>query len=158
VAAALFCHRTTMSSGLAGRGFIAGINAAIAHHETPFLGLGTRRATARNGLTAFAMRRPVGGFGSRRRRLLSRERLKSRTGFRTGWCFPLSHLQEAEFLKARWRRPMRALSYIIAVAFVLAGPSLAGPSDPDLPGVGTFSYCGSPIVAPAPRLMASVGQ
>jgi hypothetical protein len=53
---------------------------------------------------------------------------------------------------------MRALSYIIAVAFVLAGPSLAGSSDPDLPGVGTFSYCGSPIVTPMPRLMASVGQ
>ena len=31
---------------------------------------------------------------------------------------------------------MRALSYLIALAFVLTGPSLAGSADRDMPGVG----------------------
>jgi hypothetical protein len=44
---------------------------------------------------------------------------------------------------------MRTLSLILAVAFVLAGPSIAGSSDADLPGVGTFAYNGSPIATPA---------
>lgn len=42
---------------------------------------------------------------------------------------------------------MRTLSFILAVAFILAGPSTAGSSDGGLPGVGAFSYKGSPIVA-----------
>ena len=41
---------------------------------------------------------------------------------------------------------MRTLSFILAVAFVLAGPSLAGWSDATVPGAGTFAYSGSPIV------------
>jgi hypothetical protein len=45
---------------------------------------------------------------------------------------------------------MRTLSFILAVAFVLAGSSIAGSSDTGLPGVGTFAYNGSPIAAPAP--------
>ncbi len=53
---------------------------------------------------------------------------------------------------------MRALSYVIALVFVLAGPSLAGSAERDLPGVGTFAYCGSPIVTPAPATMAAIGQ
>jgi hypothetical protein len=53
---------------------------------------------------------------------------------------------------------MRALSYMIAVVLVLTGPSLAGPADHDLPGIGTFTYCGSPILAPAPEMMVAVGQ
>jgi hypothetical protein len=53
---------------------------------------------------------------------------------------------------------MRALSYLIALVFVLTGPSLAGSADRDMPGVGTFSYCGSPVAAPAPELMAAVSQ
>jgi hypothetical protein len=44
---------------------------------------------------------------------------------------------------------MRTLSFILAFAFVLAGPSMAGPSENRMPGVGTFAYNGSPIVAPA---------
>jgi hypothetical protein len=44
---------------------------------------------------------------------------------------------------------MRTLSFILALAFVLAGPSLAGSSDTGLPGVGTFAYTGSPIVTSA---------
>jgi hypothetical protein len=43
---------------------------------------------------------------------------------------------------------MRTLSFILAFAFVLAGPSLAGSSD-SLPGVGTFAYTSSPIVTSA---------
>jgi hypothetical protein len=53
---------------------------------------------------------------------------------------------------------MRALSYIIALVFVLTGPSLAGSADRDMPGVGTFTYCGSPIVTIAPDLVAAVSQ
>jgi hypothetical protein len=41
---------------------------------------------------------------------------------------------------------MRTLSFILAFAFILAGPILAGSSDGNLPGIGTFSYNGSPIV------------
>jgi hypothetical protein len=53
---------------------------------------------------------------------------------------------------------MQALSYMIAVVFVLTGPSLAGSADRDLPGVGAFIYCGSPIITPAPEAMAAVGR
>jgi hypothetical protein len=47
---------------------------------------------------------------------------------------------------------------MIALVSVLAGPSLAGSTDRDLPGIGTFSYCGSPIPTPAPAVAAAVGQ
>ncbi len=40
---------------------------------------------------------------------------------------------------------MRTLSFILAFAFVLAGPSMAGSSNGTLPGIGTFAYTGSPI-------------
>ncbi len=54
---------------------------------------------------------------------------------------------------------MRTLSYVIVVfVSVLAGPSLAGSADRDIPGIGTFIYCGSPIVTPAPAIMAAIGQ
>jgi hypothetical protein len=53
---------------------------------------------------------------------------------------------------------MRTVSFIIALVSVLAGPSLAGSADGDLPGIGTFSYCGSPILKPAPAVMAAVSQ
>ncbi len=41
---------------------------------------------------------------------------------------------------------MRTFSFILAFAFILAGPSMAGSSDQGLPGVGTFAYNGSPVV------------
>ena len=44
---------------------------------------------------------------------------------------------------------MRPFSYVIALVVLLAGPSLAGSADHDLPGIGTFSYNGSPILTPA---------
>ena len=53
---------------------------------------------------------------------------------------------------------MRALSYILALVLVLTGPSLAGSADRDKPGVGTFTYCGSPVVTPAPDVMAAISQ
>ena len=53
---------------------------------------------------------------------------------------------------------MRALGYLLALVFMFAGPSVAGSADRDLPGVGTFIYCGSPIVIPAPELVAALGQ
>jgi hypothetical protein len=46
---------------------------------------------------------------------------------------------------------MRTFSFILAFAFILAGPSLAGSSDGDLPGIGTFAYNGSPIATTAPQ-------
>jgi hypothetical protein len=49
---------------------------------------------------------------------------------------------------------MRAL--IFAVVMILAGPSLAGSTDGNLPGIGTFSYSGSPI--PAPQMLAAIGR
>ena len=49
---------------------------------------------------------------------------------------------------------MRTISFILAFAFILAGPSMAGSSDQGLPGIGTFSYSGSPV-APAPTMIAA---
>lgn len=50
---------------------------------------------------------------------------------------------------------MRTLSFILAFAFMLAGPSMAGSNDSRLPGIGTFSYNGSPLIsAPAPIVVA----
>jgi len=46
---------------------------------------------------------------------------------------------------------MRTLSLFLAIGFLLAGPSMAGLSEVGLPGVGTFAYNGSPIVAAAPQ-------
>ena len=53
---------------------------------------------------------------------------------------------------------MRALRYMIALVFVLTGPSLAGSTARDMPGAGTFTYCGSPVVTPAPDLIAAISQ
>ena len=52
---------------------------------------------------------------------------------------------------------MRTASFILAFAFILAGPSMAGSSDQDLPGVGTFAYSGLPLANPAiqPMMVAA---
>jgi hypothetical protein len=47
---------------------------------------------------------------------------------------------------------------MIALIFILSGPSRAGSADRDLPRVGTFTYCGSPIVTLPPDMMAAVSQ
>lgn len=49
---------------------------------------------------------------------------------------------------------MRTISFILAFAFILAGPSIAGSSDKGLPGIGTFSYNGSPAAAPQTMVVA----
>ena len=53
---------------------------------------------------------------------------------------------------------MRPFSYVLALILLLSGPSMAGSADHDLPGIGTFSYNGSPVVSPAPRVMAAISE
>lgn len=48
-------------------------------------------------------------------------------------------------------RSMRALSFILAFGFVLAGSSFAGAPDGYLPGIGTFQYSGSPMTTTTPQ-------
>jgi hypothetical protein len=49
---------------------------------------------------------------------------------------------------------MRSVSFILALALVLAAPSMAGSVEGSLPGIGTFTYNGSPIVTPASMVVA----
>jgi hypothetical protein len=56
--------------------------------------------------------------------------------------------------KSRGDRQMRTVSLILALAFVLVGPSMAGSTQGSLPGIGTFTYNGSPIVTPAKLVVA----
>ena len=46
---------------------------------------------------------------------------------------------------------MRTVSFILASVFVVAGSSMAGSVESGLPGVGTFSYNGTPV-APSQTL------
>ena len=48
---------------------------------------------------------------------------------------------------------MRTVSFILACAFIVAGPSMAGSSDHGLPGIGTFAYNGPPMAASAPQTL-----
>jgi hypothetical protein len=50
---------------------------------------------------------------------------------------------------------MRSMNFILAFAFLMVAPSLAGSSDNGLPGIGTFSYSGSPIITSAPMVVAA---
>lgn len=47
---------------------------------------------------------------------------------------------------------MWTFSVILAFAFLLAGPFMAGSSESSLPGIGTFAYAGSSVMADAPQL------
>jgi hypothetical protein len=49
---------------------------------------------------------------------------------------------------------MRTISFILAFAFFLCGPSIAGSSDTGLPGIGTFAYAG-PVVPAVPAVIAA---
>ena len=51
---------------------------------------------------------------------------------------------------------MHPFSCVLALVLLLSGPSLAGSVDHDLPGIGTFSYNGSPVVTLAPSVMAAM--
>jgi len=48
---------------------------------------------------------------------------------------------------------MRTISFILACAFVVAGPSMTGPSDHGLPGIGSFAYSGPTMAGYLPREM-----
>jgi hypothetical protein len=50
---------------------------------------------------------------------------------------------------------MRTVSFVLALTFLVAGSSMAGSVESSLPGVGTFTYNGSPIVTPAPLIVAA---
>ena len=50
---------------------------------------------------------------------------------------------------------MRCISFLLALAFVVAGPSLAGRSDGGPPGIGTFVYGGLSIVTAAPAIVVA---
>jgi hypothetical protein len=50
---------------------------------------------------------------------------------------------------------MRSLSFFLAFAFVLAGPTLAGTSDGGLPGIGTFGYQASSTLIAASALVVA---
>jgi hypothetical protein len=50
---------------------------------------------------------------------------------------------------------MRSFSFVLAFAFVLAGPTLAGTPDGSLPGIGTFAYGNSPIATAAPSVVVA---
>jgi hypothetical protein len=51
---------------------------------------------------------------------------------------------------------MRTISLILAFVFVVAGSSMAGSAENGLPGIGTFSYNGSPVVASHSLVVAAV--
>ncbi|MDB5503974.1 MAG: hypothetical protein JWR89_3876 [Tardiphaga sp.] len=53
---------------------------------------------------------------------------------------------------------MRTLSFILAFAFVLAGPSMAGSIDGNLPGIGTFAYNGAPAPADAAPMVVAYAR
>ena len=50
---------------------------------------------------------------------------------------------------------MRIMSFILAFAFVMSATSMAGSVETGLPGVGTFSYNGSPVAAPHTLVVAA---
>jgi hypothetical protein len=50
---------------------------------------------------------------------------------------------------------MRTLSLMLACAFVLVGSSVAGSTDHNLPGVGTFAYSGPPVATSASAMVVA---
>ena len=50
---------------------------------------------------------------------------------------------------------MRTLGFMIACAFVLAGSTAADSTQGALPGVGSFTYNGSPVAAPLAMVVAA---
>jgi hypothetical protein len=65
-----------------------------------------------------------------------------------------SHFQIA-FFRSGMETPMRAFNYVAVLVLVLTSSTMAGSADRGLPGVGTFVYCGSPILISVPALMAA---
>lgn len=50
---------------------------------------------------------------------------------------------------------MRTLGFMLACAFVLAGSTTADSTQGALPGVGSFTYNGSPVAAPLAMIVAA---
>ena len=50
---------------------------------------------------------------------------------------------------------MRNVSFFVAFALAIAAPSVAGSAQTSLPGIGTFSYSGSPVFTPAPAIIVA---
>ena len=69
------------------------------------------------------------------------------------WLSRVNETAGAAWPRTTGDSQMRTTSFILAFAFILAGPSMAGSSDRNLPGVGTFAYQGSPVAAPASQSM-----
>jgi pseudouridine-5'-phosphate glycosidase len=53
---------------------------------------------------------------------------------------------------------MRTLGFVLACVLVMAGSTMAGSRQDDLPGVGTFTYNGSPISARDAHRMIIAGR
>jgi hypothetical protein len=51
-------------------------------------------------------------------------------------------------------KSMRTISFILAFVFVVAGCSMAGSAESTLPGVGTFSYNGTPVATSQSLIVA----
>jgi hypothetical protein len=133
---------------------IASIDVVTAHDENPLLNF-NHNAQLPGKVAAFGPTvspAPMLRFTSRRGPLHQRKVKKSHGGSNPAATTRVS------LSVGRRRCPMRALSYVIAVVLVLTGPSLAGPAAPDLPGIGTFGYRGSPIATPGSEVAATVGQ
>jgi hypothetical protein len=50
---------------------------------------------------------------------------------------------------------MRIRSFVLAFTLMVAGPLLSGSADAGLPGIGTFSYNGSPVNLAAPHMVVA---
>lgn len=50
---------------------------------------------------------------------------------------------------------MRTMSFILAFAFVMSATSMAGSVGTGLPGIGTFSYNGTPVTATQTLVVAA---
>jgi hypothetical protein len=158
----LLRHRTGhLLAGFASRGLIANTDVAIAHDGYPSLEgelrqRGTNKEVARSSAESA---RPIFrfkarlAFAARAVLFFAQGTVKNppRRVEPEGSCGRLT-------CDGDWRNRMRALSYLIALAFVLTGPSLAGSADRDMPGVGTFTYCGSPIMTPSQGATALIGH
>ncbi len=51
---------------------------------------------------------------------------------------------------------MRPLSFVLAIAFLIAGPLLGHAPEAGLPGVGTLTYTGTPLAIDTPQRVAAV--
>jgi hypothetical protein len=100
------------------------------------LNFGPIVSSASAGETILARDETIIGFGAdiRKQRLVIKPATKRRAA-------PLPKPGDSQ---------MRTVSFLLAFAFVLVGPSLAGAPDGNLPGIGTFAYNGSPVAVAAP--------